>query len=114
MFRQITIATITAAAMIGAAAPAVAENEFRVSFEYPAGASQKEVYASFKETAERACNTDQRRAGKMSMRSAQVQLEFCKTDLLAKAVAATGDTQLAALHDSETGEARAQLLARAD
>lgn len=111
MFRQIAIPL--AALAVSAMAPAHADQEFKVSFDQPAGASAQEVYVSFKQTAHQACEADLRRAGRVTLKNAMTQRTQCNAELLTKAVAAVGDAQLAAIHRSATGETSNQLLAQA-
>lgn len=113
MFRQIAFSTAFIASA-AAAAPAYADSTFEVSFAVPAGASTQQVYAEFKETARLACAADLRREGRTGLKVAMEQSSACNAEVLSKAVAAVGDTQLAALHRSETENAENQLLAQAD
>lgn len=111
MFRQIAISTAIAAVC---AAPAMAESTFEVVFDAPAGASAQQVYHSFKQTARQACEADLRRSGGVTLKHAMAQRAQCNAELLAKAVAAVGGAQLAAIHRNATGETTDQLLAQAE
>ncbi len=112
MFRHIAI-PLAAFAFL-AAAPAHAEKQFKVAFDYPPGASAEEVYAGFTATARRACEADLRRSGRTTLKHAMAYRAQCKAELLTKAVAAVGDTHLAAIHESETAKIDSRLLAQAN
>ena len=105
-FRQ-TVASLALAAASATAAANTNDDVVGV-FSFKRGAPAEVTYDRFERVAKRACTVDARRAGGFAPKWQAERL--CVADLLSKAIVATRDAELLALHQRKTGIQAEQLL----
>jgi hypothetical protein len=80
---------------------ALADNSFKARFAYDGKSSVEQNYARFQKVAKKACITDTKEAGGVANKM-RIEAD-CTARLLHDAVEASGQADLAALHNQQTG-----------